>query len=475
VNYSRKSIYISRASSNFTLQTEFSCDADSPFCSLVSDTSDCTSLALSSRSLERFRVSLLTEKISSQFGWIIFEKIEREFQMKYSRLLRNLRADYSTSYITDVQVFNAVEIRSDKRRKADVAWNLLRDDHDFIQSRDVGSLFLKYFCCLCETARDEHKISSQISIMIRVVYDQSAQNAYRIYDKVLKKHISSVEVLLCAYERLQRACVLVALLKIVLSKEQIENARSIVNRLLEDQSEIDSFRLVEIDDISNLLTIFVRSFPHMKRVRLVKNDVHNALEFVQLVIDFSELKTCRLFNVIIARLEELQMSLCLRIFLYVRKTLAYASKEQHLSLIKKLFESLNDFYSTSDLASNEIASNFMSYCSIILFLHSREFSRDSFLLNMHHCMKEDDVSKKQWTRAWRELELKQKYQRQSDLIVACENVQHDLIHLASCRDRYWIKLSIFSIADRSILWKNILRLSAPQSSGLLTSLWSLKS
>jgi len=248
---------------------------------------------------------------------------------------------------------------------------------------------------LCEAARDGHKIPSQIPIMIRVAYDQSAQNAYRIYDKVLKKHISSVEVLLCAYEKLQRACVLVALLKIILSKEQIENARSIVNELLEDQGEIDSFRLVEIDDISNLLTIFVRSFPHMKRVRLVKNDVHNALEFVQLVIDFSELKTCRLFNVIIARLEELQMSLCLRIFLYVRKTLTYASKEQHLSLIKKLFESLNDFYSTSDLASNEIASNFMSYCSIILFLHSRGFPRDPFLLNMHHCMKEDDVSKEQ--------------------------------------------------------------------------------
>jgi len=231
--------------------------------------------------------------------------------------------------------------------------------------------------------------------MIRVAYDQSAQNAYRIYDKVLKKHISSAEALLCTYEKLQRACVLVALLKIVLSKGQIEDARSIVNELLEDQSEIDSFRLVEIDDISNLLATFVRSFPHMERARLVKNDVHNALEFVQLVIDFSELKTCRLFNVIIARLEELQMPLCLKIFLYVRETLAYASKEQHLSLIKKLFESLNDFYSTSDLASNEIASNFMSYCSIILFLHSRGFPRDPFLLNMHHCMKEDDVSKKQ--------------------------------------------------------------------------------
>ncbi len=475
MNYSRKPIYISRASSNFTLQTEFSCDADSPFCSLVSDTSDCTSPALPPRPLERFRASLLTKKISSQFGWVIFEKIERESQMKYSRLLRNLRAGYPTSYITDVQVFNAVGIRSDKRRKADVAWDLLRDDHDFIQSRDVEPPFLKYFCCLCETARDEHKIPSQIPIMIRVAYDQSAQNAYRIYDKVLKKHISSAEALLCAYEKLQRACVLVALLKIVLSKGQIEDARSIVNELLEDQSEIDSFRLVEIDDISNLLATFVRSFPHMERARLVKNDVHNALEFVQLVIDFSELKTCRLFNVIIARLEELQMPLCLKIFLYVRETLAYASKEQHLSLIKKLFESLNDFYSTSDLASNEIASNFMSYCSIILFLHSRGFPRDPFLLNMHHCMKEDDVSKKQWTRAWRELGLKQNYQRQSDLIVARENVQHDLIHLASCRDRYWIKLSIFSIAGRSILWKNILRLSAPQSSGLLTSLWPLKS
>ncbi len=133
----------------------------------------------------------------------------------------------------------------------------------------------------------------------------------------------------------------------------------------------------------------------MKRVRLAKNDVHNALEFVQLVINFSELKTCRLFNVIIARLEGLQMPLCLRIFLYVRETLAYASKEKHLLLIKKLFESLNDFYSTSDLASNGITLNFMSYCNIILFLHSQESSRDSFLLNMHYCMKEDDVSKKQ--------------------------------------------------------------------------------
>ncbi len=475
MNYSRKSIYIPRAPSNSILQTEFSCDADSSFCSLVPDTSDCTPPALSSRPLERFRVSLLTKKTSSQFDWVISEKIERESQMKYSRLLRNLRAGYSTSYITDVQIFNAVEIRSNKRREADVAWDLLRDGHDFIQSRDVEPPFLKYFCCLCEAARDGHKIPSQIPIMIRVAYDQSAQNAYRIYDKVLKKHISSAEILLCAYEKLQRACVLVALLKIVLSKEQIENARSIVNGLLEDQGEIDSFRLVEIDDISNLLTTFVRNFPHMERARLVKNDVHNALEFVQLVIDFSELETCRLFNVIIARLEELQMPLCLKIFLYVRETLAYASKEQHLSLIKKLFESLNDFYSTSDLAPNEIASNFMPYCSIILFLHPRESPRDSFLLNMHHCMKEDDVSKKQWTRAWRELELKQNYQRQSDLIVARENVQHDLIHLASCRDRYWIKLSIFSIADRSILWKNILRLSAPQSSGLLTSLWPLKS
>jgi len=475
VNYSRKSIYIPRAPSNSILQTEFSCDADSSFCSLVPDTSDCTPPALSSRPLERFRVSLLTKKTSSQFDWVISEKIERESQMKYSRLLRNLRAGYSTSYITDVQIFNAVEIRSNKRREADVAWDLLRDGHDFIQSRDVEPPFLKYFCCLCEAARDGHKIPSQIPIMIRVAYDQSAQNAYRIYDKVLKKHISSAEILLCAYEKLQRACVLVALLKIVLSKEQIENARSIVNGLLEDQGEIDSFRLVEIDDISNLLTTFVRNFPHIERARLVKNDVHNALEFVQLVIDFSELETCRLFNVIIARLEELQMPLCLKIFLYVRETLAYASKEQHLSLIKKLFESLNDFYSTSDLAPNEIASNFMPYCSIILFLHPRESPRDSFLLNMHHCMKEDDVSKKQWTRAWRELELKQNYQRQSDLIVARENVQHDLIHLASCRDRYWIKLSIFSIADRSILWKNILRLSAPQSSGLLTSLWPLKS
>ncbi len=89
------------------------------------------------------------------------------------------------------------------------------------------------------------------------------------------------------------------------------------------------------------------------------------------------------------------MPLCLRIFLYVRETLAYVSKEKHLLLIKKLFESLNDFYLISDLALNGIALNFMSYCNIILFLHSREFPRDSFLLKMHHCMKEDDVSKKQ--------------------------------------------------------------------------------
>lgn len=129
------------------------------------------------------------------------------------------------------------------------------------------------------------------------------------------------------------------------------------------------------------------------------------------------------------------MPLCLEIFLYVRKTLAYASKEQHLSLIKKLFESLNDFYSTSDLASNEIASNFMSYCSIILFLHSRGFPRDSFLLNMHHCMKEGGGSKEQWTRVWRELRLREEYQRQCDLIAAREDVQHNLIHLTSCRDR----------------------------------------
>lgn len=55
---------------------------------------------------------------------------------------------------------------------------------------------------------------------------------------------------------------------------------------------------------------------------------------------------------------------------------------------------------------------------------------------MHHCMKEGGVSKEQWTRAWRELGLEQDYQRQSGLIAAREDVQHDLIHLASCGDRY---------------------------------------
>jgi len=225
----------------------------------------------------------------------------------YSRLLRNLqRAGYPTSYhITDVQVFNAAGIKSDKRREANVAWDPLRDGRGFIQFRDVGLPFLKYFCCLFEAAQDGHKIPSQIPIMIRVAYDLNARNAYRIYDEDFEKHISSAEALLCAYEGLQRACVLVALLKILLSKGQIKDARSIVNELLKHQGEIDSFRLVEIDDISNLLTTFVRSFPHMERARFAKDDVHNALEFVQLVIDFSELKTCRLFNVIIARLEEL--------------------------------------------------------------------------------------------------------------------------------------------------------------------------
>jgi len=43
----------------------------------------------------------------------------------------------------------------------------------------------------------------------------------------------------------------------------------------------------------------------MERAKFAKDDIHNALEFVQLVIDFLELETCRLFNVTIARLEEL--------------------------------------------------------------------------------------------------------------------------------------------------------------------------
>jgi len=68
--------------------------------------------------------------------------------------------------------------------------------------------------------------------MIRVAYDLNARNAYRIYDEDFEKHISSIEVLLCAYEGLQRVCVLVPLLEILLSKGQIKDARSIVNELL---------------------------------------------------------------------------------------------------------------------------------------------------------------------------------------------------------------------------------------------------
>jgi len=50
-------------------------------------------------------------------------------------------------------------------------------------------------------------------------------------------------------------------------------------------------------------------------------------------------------------------------------------------------------------------------------------------------MKEDGSNKEQWTRIWRELGLREKYQHQCDLIVAREDVQHDLIHLTSYCDQ----------------------------------------
>lgn len=314
-----------------------------------------------------------------------------------------------------MQVFTAAKIASNERKEAQLAWNLLTDGHGSVPYTDTPVAFLKCFFRLFEAVRARHQIPRQISIKVRASYDKAAKTAYKAFKLIYTRHVSVTKVLSRIHGEYEQGHVLVALLELLMDKRRFTNAQSIVKELLKVQGQIRSFRLVEAESMANLLATFVRTFPHLERTR---DDILPVLYFFNTLVGFSELRTPILFDATIAKLEGLEVPLCLGLFLSTVEILADADEKCHCSLVQEFLQCMHSRYSTPGFACAGTSS--LPFFSIIDILLLRGSPRDPFLQNMHCRM--EGINEGEWGRTWRDLGLEQEYNHQRGLVAKLNDI-----------------------------------------------------
>ena len=182
-------------------------------------------------------------------------------------------------------------------------------------------------------------------------------------------------------------------LEILLDDGQFERAYAVLKETVIRRR----FRFTNMGTLSNLLATFVRSSLNSK---IMLKEREQARVFFDTVLERSTLDTGDLFEATLAKLEGLEVPLCLGLLFGKQKSLEHW----------QLFIYMHTYYVRKYPGCSDSFSYFMPFCSIIEFLRQSVSSTDR-LVHTFHCFMEN-YHWEEWSRTWHFLGLHEEYYKQ---------------------------------------------------------------
>ena len=384
-----------------------------------------------------FRHQLEDGSSCARYSWKISENIRTRSQRLYDRLRKHAYRDKyffgkapvdsrgSFTYgAIDSKIFKEAGIAK-QDLNAKKAWRLLHDKDSINWGNLSVSLFENFFL-LFDTLKNGKDIPLQTPFHVRARYDKSTQSAVQLcqktmaqthtaelYEETIAQRHNLADSVLRLNDELRRARVFVSVLERMLEGRDFEGAELFVDEVLHRQGQIEYFRYVEMERLSNLLATLVRSF--LPRFLRGSGDVRQAIVLFERAIVLSEKARDFLFTSVIAKLERYELPLCFGMFLCTMQNLKLASETQYLLELQELFRHFNAQYSILYPALNESFPDFMPACSVICFLDLASGMGNPFITPLHQCMG-TILTEERWAHAWRDQGLEEKYGQQREII-----------------------------------------------------------
>ncbi len=299
----------------------------------------------------------------------------------------------------------------EEKNYAASAWNLIRAGQGAIKCRHTSVKLLEYFLHLVEAATLGQRTPCHIPIQIRVQYDQKSATAHGKFYKNYKVGVAQTFTRIS--NKLDQGETFVPFLELVLEHWGAPEALKNIHELIRAQTKFTGFRLVEVEQVANLLATLVRIF----RTRIFGKsgtDPSAAVNLFRLVVEMAEKNMLELFHSVVTKLEGIEVPLCFGFFLHAREVLLDANEERYVSTTKELFGCLEAHYATVHSTSHANSRVFMPFWSVVALLRTDCSSERPFLVSVHRCM--DVVDKEQWKSAWRDFGREEEYDFQRLLI-----------------------------------------------------------
>ncbi|KAL9124657.1 MAG: hypothetical protein Q9217_006033 [Psora testacea] len=254
-----------------------------------------------------------------------------------SRSLYSGDSDASTLF-SDAECGTAVDLlRAGKasgvfKEDAKKAWSLLSPDEPNLRIRRITDAFCQYFFHVYYALRNGKEIPYQVPVSIRAESDRRYRNAWNKTQDVQKYKNHNLAKWIDALDGEKQGHSLIALLEIRLHTEGPLESRKLLRTILDLKMQVESLRHVSENQISNFFATYVRAF----RTNIGQNPDEVLLaESLGYFTDFWFLCTAQysnqiagnclsLFKATITKLENIDIPLCLWIFLAGSGTSGFA-------------------------------------------------------------------------------------------------------------------------------------------------------
>ena len=260
--------------------------------------------------------------------------------------------------------------------------------------------FLMTFLILYGAATAGKSLPTHIPLHLRVGIDHRAAFPSRVY----KRHFSYTSLL---FKNPSLTAINVAIyLELVISRNTngLEQASHILEGVIKKKGTFDGFRLLEPDDLSNLLVTFIEQFLKCYGTDYQTDQYYKAINFFKTICSLSRQVPDRLFKDTVSKFNGLEVPLCFALFLD-----GLSGDDEWMAC--QLYKSLEHRY--TNLCDRQHGSaKSKAIGMIVTFLSLPFVRRYPFFASIHHLMLLLKLTD-EWEYTWHALDQKEGWNQQN--------------------------------------------------------------
>ena len=231
---------------------------------------------------------------------------------------------------------------------------------------------------ICEEVVQGSPLPTYVPINVRVLYDVRAQSALNFYQRNRRHDISK----LFSKLRERQAVNIAIFLELIMTcdRDGLKTVPDIVQSILEKLGTFDGFRLLELEDLSNLLATYVLTILKLYVKNPGADYLSNVTEVFVSILRLTHRTTQSIFEMVISKLGGYAVPMCLALFLM---SIAEVDSEKAVWTARELYQSFENHYTDVIHDASTISQRSISIGMIVKFLCLHDAELCLFLEPMH--------------------------------------------------------------------------------------------